>query len=232
MTLRGVARKTANVVLGNAFGIPGIAVDTHMIRVNQRLALTEHEDPVKIEADLAALVPRDHWTRYTNQVIHHGRVCCIARRPLCEECPVERRVPEARRRRRARASAGARRRAGEGRARGAEHVSSRIAYRGRSIVVAVDEVELPNGRRVALDVVRHPGASAVVPFETASTVLLIRQFRHAAGGTIWEVPAGKLDGDAPERLRAQGARGGGRPARGPPRSARARSGPRPASPTR
>jgi ADP-ribose pyrophosphatase len=77
-------------------------------------------------------------------------------------------------------------------------VSSRIAYRGRSIVVAVDEVELPNGRRVELDVVRHPGASAVVPFETPSTVLLIRQFRHAAGGTIWEVPAGKLDGDAPD----------------------------------
>jgi ADP-ribose pyrophosphatase len=77
-------------------------------------------------------------------------------------------------------------------------VSSRIAYRGRSIVVAVDEVELPNGRRVALDIVRHPGASAVVPFETERTVLLIRQFRHAAGGTIWEVPAGKLDGDAPD----------------------------------
>jgi endonuclease-3 len=94
VTLRGVARKTANVVLGNAFGIPGIAVDTHMIRVNQRLALTEHEDPVKIEADLAALVPRDHWTRYTNQVIHHGRVCCIARRPLCEECPIEADCPK------------------------------------------------------------------------------------------------------------------------------------------
>jgi ADP-ribose pyrophosphatase len=77
-------------------------------------------------------------------------------------------------------------------------VSSRIAYRGRSIVVAVDEVELPNGRRVALDIVRHPGAAAVVPFETARDVLLIRQFRHAAGGTIWEVPAGKLDGDPPD----------------------------------
>lgn len=78
-------------------------------------------------------------------------------------------------------------------------MSSRIAYRGRSIVVAVDEVELPNGRRVALDVVRHPGASAVVPFETPSTVLLIRQFRHAAGGSILEVPAGKLEpGDTPE----------------------------------
>jgi endonuclease-3 len=94
VTLRGVARKTANVVLGNAFGIPGIAVDTHMIRVNQRLALTEHEDPVKIESDLAALVPRDRWTRYTNQVIHHGRVCCIARRPLCAECPIEADCPK------------------------------------------------------------------------------------------------------------------------------------------
>ena len=94
VTLRGVARKTANVVLGNAFGVPGIAVDTHMIRVNQRLALTAHEDPVRIEADLMELVPRDHWTRYTNQVIHHGRVCCVARRPLCAECPDEADCPK------------------------------------------------------------------------------------------------------------------------------------------
>jgi ADP-ribose pyrophosphatase len=77
-------------------------------------------------------------------------------------------------------------------------MKSRVAYRGRSITVALDEVELPNGRRVALDVVRHPGASAVVPFASERDVLLIRQFRHAAGGTIWEVPAGKLDGDPPE----------------------------------
>lgn len=75
---------------------------------------------------------------------------------------------------------------------------SEPAYRGRSISVYCEEVTLPNGRTVALDVVRHPGASAVVPFETESDVLLIRQFRHAAGGTIWEVPAGKLDGEAPE----------------------------------
>jgi ADP-ribose diphosphatase len=77
-------------------------------------------------------------------------------------------------------------------------VSSRVAYRGRSLTVCVDEVVLPNGRRVELDVVRHPGAAAVVPFASDRDVLLIRQFRHAAGGTIWEVPAGKLDGDAPE----------------------------------
>jgi ADP-ribose pyrophosphatase len=77
-------------------------------------------------------------------------------------------------------------------------VTSRVAYRGRSIVVAVDTVLLPNGRRIDLDIVRHPGAAAVVPFESESDVLLIRQFRHAVGGTIWEVPAGKLDGDAPD----------------------------------
>jgi endonuclease-3 len=88
VTLRGVARKTANVVLGNAFGVPGLAVDTHMARVNRRLGLTRQEDPVKIEADLAALVPRARWTRYTNQMIHHGRVCCEARRPRCEACPL------------------------------------------------------------------------------------------------------------------------------------------------
>ena len=74
----------------------------------------------------------------------------------------------------------------------------RLTYQGRSIALYVEEAELPNGRRVDLDVVRHPGAAAVVPFETEEVVLLIRQFRHAAGGTIWEVPAGKLDGDTPE----------------------------------
>jgi ADP-ribose pyrophosphatase len=79
----------------------------------------------------------------------------------------------------------------------------RLVYRGRAIEVWVDEVELPNGRRVALDIVRHPGASAVVPFASESDVLLIRQFRHAAGGTILEVPAGKLDGEPPETCAAR-----------------------------
>lgn len=73
-----------------------------------------------------------------------------------------------------------------------------LAYEGRSISVWREEVTLPNGRQTQLDIVRHPGASAVVPFETDSDVLLIRQFRYAAGGTIWEVPAGKLDGEAPD----------------------------------
>jgi ADP-ribose pyrophosphatase len=77
-------------------------------------------------------------------------------------------------------------------------VKARTVHRGRSITVRVEEAVLPNGRVVPLDVVRHPGASAVVPFSTPEEVLLLRQFRWATGGTIWEVPAGKLDGDSPE----------------------------------
>lgn len=75
---------------------------------------------------------------------------------------------------------------------------SKPAYEGRSITVWREEVTLPNGHATTLDIVRHPGASAVVPFESESDVLLIRQFRYAAGGTIWEVPAGKLDGEPPD----------------------------------
>jgi endonuclease-3 len=88
VTLRGVARKTANVVLGSAFGEPALAVDTHMIRVNQRLGLTRESDPVKIERDLQALLPPAQWTAWTIRVIHHGRVCCTARAPRCPECPL------------------------------------------------------------------------------------------------------------------------------------------------
>ncbi len=77
-------------------------------------------------------------------------------------------------------------------------MSGRVAYRGRTLTVWREEVDLPGGRRIELDVVRHPGAAAIVPFETPTDVVLIRQFRHAAGGTILEVPAGKLDGEAPE----------------------------------
>jgi endonuclease-3 len=91
--LRGVARKTANVVLGTAFGIPGIAVDTHMTRVNRRLRLSASDDPVRIEQDLMRLLPQSEWIAYTQRVIHHGRVCCDARQPRCETCPLRRECP-------------------------------------------------------------------------------------------------------------------------------------------
>ncbi len=87
-SLRGVARKTANVVLGEAFGVPGLAIDTHMKHVHQRLALTRSEDPEQIERDLMELVPRRSWTTHTRRMIHHGRVCCQARTPHCEVCPI------------------------------------------------------------------------------------------------------------------------------------------------
>jgi ADP-ribose pyrophosphatase len=77
-------------------------------------------------------------------------------------------------------------------------VSRRLAYQGRSFALYAEEVELPGGQRTRLDILRHPGAAAVVPFVGADEVLLIRQFRHATGGFILEVPAGKLDGEAPE----------------------------------
>jgi endonuclease-3 len=85
--LPGVGRKTANVVLGNAFGLPGLTVDTHLGRVSRRLGLSARTDPAKVEADLAALIPRDRWTLFSHQAIHHGRALCRARRPLCESCP-------------------------------------------------------------------------------------------------------------------------------------------------
>jgi endonuclease-3 len=93
VTLRGVGRKTANVVLGNAFDVPGLTVDTHMQRVNRRLGLTREEDPVKIERDLMQLVPEKEWTLYSHRVIHHGRACCDARRPRCETCPLRPECP-------------------------------------------------------------------------------------------------------------------------------------------
>jgi endonuclease-3 len=83
-----VGRKTANVVLGNAFEIPGLTVDTHMLRINGRLGLTKQSDPVKVERDLMQLVPQKEWTLYSHRVIQHGRVCCDARKPRCEACPL------------------------------------------------------------------------------------------------------------------------------------------------
>ena len=86
--LPGVGRKTANAVLGNAFGIPGICVDTHMIRINRKLGLTKNADPVKIEFDLMPLVPKKEWTNYSHLIIHHGRVRCSARKPDCARCTI------------------------------------------------------------------------------------------------------------------------------------------------
>ena len=88
VTLPGVGRKTANVILGNAFGVPGIAVDTHVQRVSQRIGLTKNQDPVKIEFDLIEVVPKGEWTHLSNLLIWHGRRTCVARRPLCEKCSI------------------------------------------------------------------------------------------------------------------------------------------------
>jgi endonuclease-3 len=88
VTLPGVGRKTANVILGNAFGIPGIVVDTHVQRVSQRIGLTKNTDPVKIEFDLMEIVPKEEWTHFSNLLVWHGRKTCMARRPLCEQCPI------------------------------------------------------------------------------------------------------------------------------------------------
>jgi len=84
--LPGVGRKTANVVLGNAFGVPGIVVDTHVGRIAGRLRLTTSADPVKIEQDLMRVIPRKRWVRLSHQLIAHGRALCRAPRPLCAGC--------------------------------------------------------------------------------------------------------------------------------------------------
>ena len=87
LTLAGVGRKTANVVLGNAFGIAsGVVVDTHVSRLSQRLGLTKEKTPEKIEKDLEKLVPREHWVMFPHWLIFHGRQICIARKPKCTEC--------------------------------------------------------------------------------------------------------------------------------------------------
>lgn len=90
VTLPGVARKTANVVLGSAFGkVEGIAVDTHVRRLSQRFGFSTSDDPVQIERDLMALFPKRQWTDLTYRIIDHGRRTCVARKPRCTECPVE-----------------------------------------------------------------------------------------------------------------------------------------------
>ena len=88
--LPGVARKTANVVLGSWYGIPsGVVVDTHVLRLSRRLELTAQTDPVKVEQDLQKVIPQDRWIQFSHELIHHGRQVCIARNPRCADCSLE-----------------------------------------------------------------------------------------------------------------------------------------------
>lgn len=86
--LPGVGRKTANVILSNAFGIPGIACDTHVIRLSRRLGLSANSDPVKLEFDLADIVPKKDWSIFSHSLVLHGRYVCKARKPDCANCPI------------------------------------------------------------------------------------------------------------------------------------------------
>ncbi len=95
LTLPGVGRKTANCVLGDAFGIPGITCDTHVIRLSRRLGLSQNSDPVKLEFDLAEIVPRKDWTAFSHLLITHGRTVCTARKPDCPNCPIAQHCPAA-----------------------------------------------------------------------------------------------------------------------------------------
>lgn len=90
LTIPGAARKTANVVLGSWYGKNiGVVVDTHVQRISRRLELTHNTDPVKIEQDLMKVLPQEHWTSFSHEVIHHGRALCMARAPKCADCPLE-----------------------------------------------------------------------------------------------------------------------------------------------
>jgi endonuclease-3 len=88
VTMGGVGRKTANVVLGTAYGVPAIMVDTHVRRLANRLGFTREDDPEKIERDLRDLLPAAEWTHFSHRLIHHGRRICFARRPRCPDCPL------------------------------------------------------------------------------------------------------------------------------------------------
>lgn len=93
VTLPGIGRKTANVILGNAFGVPGITVDTHFGRLARRLGWTAEDDPVKVEHEVGGLIPRREWTLLSHRLIWHGRRVCHSRRPACGACPVARWCP-------------------------------------------------------------------------------------------------------------------------------------------
>ena len=93
ITLPGVGRKTANVILGNAFGKPGIVVDTHVKRVAKRLGLTRSDNPDLVEQDLQQLLPKSQWTPVSQRLLLHGRYVCLARKPRCSACPIYRHCP-------------------------------------------------------------------------------------------------------------------------------------------
>ncbi len=98
LTLNGVGRKTANVILGNCFGVQGIVCDTHVIRLSRRLGLSANSDPVKLEFDLMAIVPKEKyggWTQFSHCMVFHGRAACNARKPDCPHCPIARYCPSA-----------------------------------------------------------------------------------------------------------------------------------------
>lgn len=86
--LPGVGRKTANMVLGGAFGLPAVIVDRHVLRVSRRIGLTLSEDPDQVEMELRELIPRSEWTEFSFLLLNHGKRVCLARRPLCERCPI------------------------------------------------------------------------------------------------------------------------------------------------
>lgn len=86
LTLPGVGRKTANLVLGDIFNIPGVVVDTHAKRLSNRLGLTREQNPEKVEYDLMKVIPREKWTKFCHQLVYHGREVCMARKPRCEKC--------------------------------------------------------------------------------------------------------------------------------------------------
>lgn len=88
LTLPGVGRKTANLVLGEVFGIPGIVVDTHAKRLSNRIGLSSGNDPKKVEFDLMAVVPKENWTEFCHQLVYHGRAVCTARKPQCNKCSI------------------------------------------------------------------------------------------------------------------------------------------------
>ncbi len=92
--LRGVGRKTANVILGVAYGVPGLVVDTHVGRISRRMGFTKSQDPVKVEHELMNVVPREDWVAYGHLLISHGRTICTARKAYCEKCPISHLCPK------------------------------------------------------------------------------------------------------------------------------------------